>query len=91
MKLVSWVVGGFASAGAAMWWISSQSPPPTILVGVLVAVLFGAPAFGAFWMMYVAIRHERNPLPMVLLSFIPFTFLWYYFERVKQGGVREVE
>ena len=34
-------------------------------------------------MMYMAIRHEKRPLPIILLAFLPYTFLWYYFERVK--------
>jgi hypothetical protein len=43
---------------------------------------------GAFWMMYMSIRHEKSPLPMVMLAFIPFTFLWYYFERFRAGKLR---
>jgi len=37
-------------------------------------------------MMYMSIRYEKKPLPFVLLALlIPFTFLWYYFERVRPG------
>ncbi len=39
-------------------------------------------------MMYKVIRCERNPLPLILLSFLPFTFLWYYFERVRSGKIQ---
>jgi hypothetical protein len=40
-------------------------------------------------MMYMSIRYEKHPLPMVLLAaFIPFSFLWYYFERVRRGKLR---
>ncbi len=36
-------------------------------------------------MLYMAIRYEKHPLPMVLLAFVPFAFFWYYFERVRPG------
>ncbi len=48
-------------------------------------VIFAIAPLGAFWMMYMAIRHERSPLPMIALAFIPFTFLWFYFERVRKN------
>ena len=49
----------------------------------LFVVVFAVPPFGAFWMLYMSVRHEKRPLPMILLAFIPYTFLWYYFERVR--------
>lgn len=36
--------------------------------------------------MYMSIRYEKKPLPMLALAlFVPFTFVWYYFERVRPG------
>jgi len=34
-------------------------------------------------MFYMALRYEKNPWLMILLAFIPYAFLWYYFERVR--------
>jgi hypothetical protein len=36
-------------------------------------------------MLYIAVRYEKRPLQFALLSVIPYTFLWYYFERVRPG------
>ncbi len=38
----------------------------------------------AVWMLYQAIRHESKPLRYALLGFfVPFAWLWYYFERFR--------
>jgi hypothetical protein len=89
VKLLLYVVGGFVvMAGAAILIARGQAPEnnPAILVAFI--ALFAIPPLGAFWMMYMSVRHEKSPLPMVLLAFIPFTFLWYYFERVRAGKLR---
>src|ERR1700722_13480951 len=49
----------------------------------LLAVLFVTPNLGTIWMLYESIRHENHPLPFSLLAFVPYSFLWYYFERVR--------
>lgn len=51
----------------------------------------------ALWMLYQAIRYEIRPWRFILLSFLPFSFIWYYFERYSRRrgyarlpiGVRE--
>ncbi len=86
MKLLLYIVTGFvAMAAAALIVTGGQAPEshPLTLFGLV--MLFGIPPVGSFWMMYVSIRYERKPLPILLLAFIPFTFLWYYFERVRPG------
>ena len=52
---------------------------------LLLVFVFAVPPLGAWWMIYMAIRYEKNPLPMILLAFLPYTFVWYYFERVRTG------
>lgn len=92
MKLALYVAAGFVALLLALTLIARGTPPdssPFILFAFW--VLFGIPPLGAFWMMYVAIRYEKNPFPLILLAlFIPFTFLWYYFDRVRPGKVRRV-
>ena len=88
MKLFLWVVLGFAVLGLAAWVITMPGPPrgPMLL---LFCLLFAVPPIGAFWMMYQVIRYERQPFPLILLAmFVPFVFLWYYFERVRPGKQR---
>jgi hypothetical protein len=84
MKLLLWILLGFVVAGLAFWAIVTEGPQNPILVS-LVVVVFTASPIGAFWMLYVAIRYETHPLSMVLIAFIPYAFLWYYFERVRTG------
>jgi hypothetical protein len=50
---------------------------------VVVPILFLQPICG-MWMLYQAIRYEAKPLPYILLvAFVPFSYVWYYFERVR--------
>jgi hypothetical protein len=91
VKLLAYVVGGFVvMAVAALLIARGQAPEdhPAILLAFV--ALFAIPPLGAFWMMYMSIRNEKSPFPMVLLAFIPFTFLWYYFERVRTGKLRRL-
>ena len=67
MKLLLWVLLGFVVAGLAFWSIVTEGPQNPFLVFVAV-VVFAVPPIGAFWMMYMAIRYETHPLPMVLMG-----------------------
>jgi hypothetical protein len=83
MKLFLWIVLGFAVAGVGFWMIVAEGPENPFFF--FLVVVFTAQPLGAFWMLYMAIRYEVHPLPMVLLAFVPYAFLWYYFERVRPG------
>lgn len=88
MKQLFWVLLGFSVTGLAFWMITMpgvrQSPPLMLLL----IMVFVVPPFGSFWMMYMSIRLEAHPLKMILLAFVPYTFVWYYFERVRPRGKR---
>ena len=89
MKLLLYIALGFVVAAVAVLLLL-RGPAPESHPGIMFALvaLFGIAPVGAFWMMYTAVRHEKNPFPLLLLAlFIPFTFLWYYFERVRPGKV----
>jgi hypothetical protein len=83
MKLFLWVLLGLTAAGTVFWMVASASVPRNPLVIAVFIAVFTAGPIGAFWMMYVSIRHEKHPLPMVVLAFLPYSFLWYYAERVR--------
>lgn len=89
MKLLIYVGLGFVVLVAGALLLTRAPAPeshPAILF--LLVILFGIAPLGAFWMMYMSIRYEKNPFPMLLLAFlIPFAFLWYYMERVRPGKV----
>ncbi len=83
MKIFLYVLLGFGVTALAFWMVVSPWFPRNPLVVLLTFAFFGAPSIGAFWMLYIAIRYERRPLPIILLAFLPYTFLSYYFERVR--------
>ena len=84
MKLFLWILLGFAVAGLAFWTLVTEGPQNPFLV-LAVVLVFAVSPIGTFWMLYIAIRYETHPLPMVLMAFVPYAFLWYYFERVRPG------
>lgn len=85
MKIFLWILLGLGVTGLAFWMVISPWFPQNSIVEFLVFVFFSAPALGALWMLYTAIRYEKEPLPIIFLAFVPYTFLWYYFERVRPG------
>jgi hypothetical protein len=85
MKVLLWIVFGFVVAGVALWMVTSSGIPRNQLLIFLFIMIFAVSPVGTFWMLYVAIRHEKHPLPMILLAFVPYASLWYYFERVRPG------
>ena len=85
MKLLLWVLLGLVVTGGAFWIAASPWIPRNPVVVFLVVLVYAVGPIGAFWMLYMSIRHEKHPLPMVLLAFVPYAFLWYYVERVRTG------
>jgi len=83
MKLLLWILLGLGVTVVAFWIVVAPWFPKNPFLEDLAVVFFMAPSVGAFWMLFMVIRNERKPLPLVLLAFIPYAFLWYYFERVR--------
>ena len=84
MKMFLWAIFGIAIAGVAFWIVTTTgtiSPNPLYLI--LLVLIFGVSPIGTFWMLYVVIRYEKQPLPYILLAFIPYYSLGYYVERVR--------
>lgn len=84
LRAGTWIL---VSVGATIIaaWVILASPGPLHGADLgLAVVVFGVHPFGALWMMYHSIRHERQPLGFVGLAFVPYTFLWYYFDRVRK-------
>ena len=83
MRAFLWILLGLVVTGLVFYVVISAWFPKNLATESLVFMFFCAPSAGAFWMLYVAIRNERHPLPLILLAFVPYAFLWYYFERVR--------
>jgi uncharacterized membrane protein YqjE len=86
-RMFLWAVLGFALAALASWLFDSITNPlkPLTLVGL--AILYVVAPLGSFWMLFVVIRHEKHPLPWILLAFLPYFSVGYYFERVRRNRV----
>lgn len=52
-----------------------------LFLGV-VLILITTNNFGLLWMLYQSIRYERRVGRYVLLSFVPFMFIWYSLVRL---------
>ncbi len=83
MKTLFWFLVSAILTGLAFGFVVSPWYPKNPIVVSLIVAFFGAPSIGALWMLYMAIRYEKHPLGTILLAFLPYTFLWYYFERVR--------
>lgn len=89
MKILLLIVLACSTTAAAVWAIMTPGAPPGSLFWPLTLAVFVIPPVGASWMLYLSIRHESHPLPLVFLSFVPYAFLWYYFERVRTGTYQQ--
>lgn len=85
MKKLLWLLVIAALGVLCGWIVIGPWIPHNPFAMLLVIVLFTVPNIGALWMMYMAVRYEANPFPFVALAFIPFSFLWYYFDRFRSG------
>jgi hypothetical protein len=79
--LVVLVIAGLNSVMAVVVFSRGAIKDPVVVFAL--SLLFVVPNIGTIWMLYISIRFERRPLPFVLLAFIPYAFLWYYFQRVR--------
>jgi hypothetical protein len=64
---------------------------PHSVSGVIVGLADGVANLGALWLFYQAARYEIRPFWFVVLCLVPYSFIWYYFERYsKRTGVRRL-
>lgn len=75
--------------GFILWFFFAAGP----LVDRIPAIL-GAPPFfigplGTIWMLYDSFRYERKPWPYAIVAFVPYVFIWHYFEHVRKRGPAE--
>jgi hypothetical protein len=89
VKRLVWICLGILSFafGLTMVFFYPFKHPFIVEIGraaaVIMPVLFLQP-FCGIWMLYQVIRYEAKPLPYVILvAFVPFSYVWYYIERVR--------
>jgi len=71
-------VGVAASVSQGYWQLT-----PTLVVTL--GLFYAIHPIGALWMVYQCLRYEKSPFPLLLLCLVPYSFVWYYFERVRAG------
>jgi hypothetical protein len=82
MKTLFWFLLLVSVTGLGFWFVISPWPKNPIVL-FLIAVFFGVASVGGLWMLFMAIRYEKHPALIIILVFVPYAFLWYYFERVR--------
>lgn len=91
--LYAWLPG--VIYGAILLFVSVAYAPPGELLtsNTPLDPLFSFISWGnqviALWMLYQAIRYEIRPWRFILLSFLPFSFIWYYYERYSRRQGRQ--
>jgi hypothetical protein len=83
MKALLWILLAAGLNGLMAWVVFSRGAIKDPFALFLLLALFMTPNIGTIWMLYVVVRFEKHPLPFILLGFIPYAFLWYYFQRVR--------
>jgi hypothetical protein len=84
MKRVLWLV----LLGGATWFALWEVTSPSRASGpglVFIVVFFALHPFGAAWMIHTILRSEKRAAKFFLLALVPYSFVWYYFERVRPG------
>jgi hypothetical protein len=85
MREFLWLSGIIGLNLLAAWLVTGPWLPRNSFAAALVGAFFIVPSFGAFWMMYIAIRYEATPGLFVLIALIPYACVWYYVERYRSG------
>jgi len=83
MRYVFWIFICLILTGVALLIVVGPWVPKNSLSLFLVLAFFGATNLGSFWMIFMAIRHEKHPLAFIFLALLPYAFVWYYFDRVR--------
>lgn len=84
MKKLLWVVLVVGMSAIIVWGVTNLEPPISWGGGSMILIILAVNSLGMFGMLYVTIRHETRPLLFVLLAFIPYAFIWYFFDRVRK-------
>lgn len=79
-KNIGWAAFLALTTVFAIWPLVSTFPQSRLETLTVVAFYIIHP-FGALWMLVQVIRGEREKWPLILLAFIPYSFVWYYFDR----------
>lgn len=86
-------IGGAAYAFLAFMGVFSPDLNGNIssFLGAMLVLATLGEYVGLIWMFYQAARYEIRPFWFIILSLVPFSFIWYFFERYsRRTGVRRL-
>jgi len=81
-KDLAWLAFLCGTSLIALWQFASAWPAPGVVLPLRVLFFLLHPA-GAVWMIWHLVRSKGVSTRLVLLAMIPYSFVWYYFERVR--------
>jgi hypothetical protein len=78
--LYLWLIAG-VDLLLALLGVFGSTPNYARFLDVIWALASFAMNIGLLWAIYQAVRYEIYPLRFILIAFLPFSFVWYYYER----------
>ncbi len=86
MKAPLWTLLIVALTAIGVWLFFGPWFPRTTWEMTVYVAFFMASGLGGMWALYMIVRHETRIFPVILIAFVPYGFLWYYFERMRRNG-----
>jgi hypothetical protein len=92
MRSIHWVTIILVANILHLWMffhLNLETHPVAARVGIGIHV---AACIGPFWMLYdwFVKRNKGTWKPWMWLAFVPWGFLWYYFEKYRPSKAREI-
>jgi membrane protein implicated in regulation of membrane protease activity len=84
MRIAFWIVFFIACTGFAAWVVLGPAVFHDPVAAFSVTAFFMVAPAGTGWMLYQCIRYEEHTIPFVILALVPYSFVWYYFERYRK-------
>lgn len=88
VPILVFLISGALLVFAGWVVLGTWLPRTTFGLSCLIAFFIFAP-IGSFWMLYDCALREKPPILYYLIAlFLPFAFVWYYFDRVRTRQLR---
>jgi ABC-type thiamin/hydroxymethylpyrimidine transport system permease subunit len=85
-KITIMNIVGYALAGISMAYFTYGHPQGSFkyYLSIIVFVYYELSALGGIWMFYTVNKYEKDPEFAKIVTILPYTFIWYYFEKYKK-------
>ena len=89
MKTALWALIPVVGTGLALYIVLSSWYPSNSVETFIAVCFFAAPGIGGLWMAYHVVRHSKHIFPLIFIAMLPYTFIWYYFERIRPAHIHK--